>query len=168
MSAKKKTWQQRRIDHLKAAVRDIENRPAGESVNKAIPRIAAKYNGRNLPGRKKVKLAEATLRRIWFDWKKHQSDLVFELHYPAPQNETAVQPWILELFARLACSQGIGISQAYATISEAQPEIPFTLRTLQRHLTAEHRAEIAESIAIRKKMESLDREIKSINERLGL
>jgi hypothetical protein len=163
MAAKKKTWQQRRAEHLKAAIHDIENRPKGESVNKAIPRIAAKYNGRNLPGRKNLELSPATLKRIWFAWKKYRSDAVFDLHYRPPQTETAVQPWVRTLFTGFAAAQGISIPQAYNDLKESCPDLPFSMRTLRRHLSADELKEISGAIALRNKLDRLGREIEAIN-----
>jgi hypothetical protein len=100
--ATKKTWQQRQAEHKKAAVLEILRRPAGESENEAIPRVAAKYNGRNLPKRKHLKLSPATLRRIWYNWKKEPSDAVFDLHFAEAVNQSVIQLWVIHLFTAYA------------------------------------------------------------------
>lgn len=162
MAPKKKTWQQRRTDYFKAAIRDIELRPKGETVNKAIPRIAAKYNGRNLPGRKNLKMRPATLKRIWFEYKKYRSDAVFDLNFRPVQNETAVQPWVRALFTGFAASQGISLPQAYSDLKEDCPDLPFSMRTVQRHLSDSEREQINRAVARRKKLDRLGREIEAI------
>lgn len=162
MGTQKKNWQQRRAEHLKAAVMDVLHRPAGETENKAIPRVAAQRNGRNLPGRKHLKLSAATLRRIWYLWKKDPSDAVFNLHSAGADNQSVIQPWVLHLFTAYAVQRGIGIHQAYRELHAADPGLPFSLRTLQRHLPAADRARIAEAMKLHKNRIKIEQQIKTV------
>lgn len=158
----KKTWLQRQAEHKKAAVLDILHRPAGESENEAIPRIAAKYNGRNLPRRKQLKLSRSTLRRLWYAWKKEPSDSIFDLKFSGAPEKSVAQPWVCFLFTDHAVNHGLGIRQAYRELKAACPDLPFSLSIIQRHLSAADRARIVKAVTLRKKLNDVEKELKTI------
>jgi hypothetical protein len=162
--ATKKTWQQRQAEHKKSAVLDILHRPAGESENKAITRVSAKYNGRTLPGRKQLKLSPSSLRRIWYAWKKNRSDSVFALNFSGAPGKSVAQPWVCFLFADYAVNHGLCIKQAYRELKAARPDLPFSLSIIQRHLSAADRARIAKALTLRKKLNDLELELETITE----
>ncbi len=162
--ATKKTWQQRTAEHRKAAVLDILRRPVGESENAAIPRIAAKYNGRNLPNGKHLKLSGSTLRRLWYAWKKEPSDRVFDLHFSGAAAQSIIQPWVGHLFADYAVSRGLSIPRAYRELKAATPDLPFSLRTVSRHLSARARKRIGKATVLRKKQNDLNKQWKTLTQ----
>lgn len=164
MADKKKTWQQRTAELRKAAVLDILRRPAGESENEAILRVTAKYTGRNLPGRKQLKLSNSTMRRIWYNWKRNPSDAVFDLHFSDSVNQSVLQPWISHLFTDYATHHKLTAAQAYRALKAATPDLPFSLRTVQRHISAADRARIAKALTLRKKINDLEQELKTLTE----
>jgi len=136
------SWQQRTAEHKKAAVLEILHRPASESENVAIPRVAKKYNGRNLPEGKKLRLSKSTLRRLWYSWKADPSDKVFNLHYPEGQR-VSMAPWVIELLESYAMQHGCTIRELQLQLRAADPGFPFSKDSLYRHLPPDTRQRIA-------------------------
>lgn len=160
----KQTWQQKTVEYRRAAVVEILNRPAGESQQAAIRRIARKYNGRNLPAGKHLRLSPNTLRTIWYRWKKDPSDKAFELHYAPPVTLPQFKPWMVRLFVEYAVFHGLSAIQAHKQISASPEGFPFSLRTVSRHLSAADRARIAKAITLRKKIRIATEELKTITQ----
>lgn len=156
MTAKKMTWQQCQAELKRAAIVDLLNRPQDESLSAAARRISKSYNGKRLPQGKRLKLSATSLKRLWYRWKPNPSDEVFDLHY-APAQLSVVQPWICHLFTHFAASSGLTLPQAYERLKAADPTLPFSSRTLRRHLPAGDQMRIAEALKLHRQQVVLDR-----------
>lgn len=159
--AKKISWQQRSAEHKKAAVLEILHRPASESENAAIPRVAKKYNGRNLPEGKKLRLSKSTLKRVWYLWKADPSDKVFNLNYPEVSREP-MAPWLVELLEFYAIESKCSVRDLHRRLKAKDPDLPFSKDGFYRHIPSESRSRISAAAKIWRKAESLYQEWKKL------
>jgi hypothetical protein len=157
----KKTWQQRAAEHRRAAVLEVVSRSKGEPVRRATKRISAKYNGRTLPGKKHLKLAESTLRRLFYKWKNENSEAAFQFHYVTPAVPSVFYPWITRLFVDYAINNGLSVLMAHRELQEAAA-FPFSVKTVYRHLSADDRQRISRAAALRKKIRIATEELETI------
>ncbi len=160
--ATKMTWQQRAIEHRKAAVLEVVNRPEGEPVRRAIKRISAKYNGRTLPGGKHLKLARPTLRSLFYAYKAEASEKAFDFHYATPFSQPSLHPWIIRLFVDYAIHHGFSILHAHRALKVGKDAFPFSVRSVYRHLSATDRQRINRAVALRKKIKNSTQELETI------
>lgn len=158
----KKTWQQRAAEHRRAAVLEVAAAHAkGEPVRRATKRISAKYNGRTLPGKKHLKLAESTLRRLFYKWKNENSEAAFQFHYVTPVVPSVFYPWITRLFVDYAIHNGFSVLMAHRELQETAA-FPFSVKTVYRHLSATDRQRISRATALRKKIRIATEELETI------
>jgi hypothetical protein len=157
----KKTWQERAAEHRKAAVLEVVNRPKGEPIRRATKRISAKYNGRTLPGKKHLKLAESTLRRLFYKWKKDHAETVFAFHYVTPAVPSTVHPWIMRLFVDYAVHNGLLAFTAHKELQQTSA-FPFSVKTVYRHLSTTDRQRISRATALHKKIRIATEELETI------
>ena len=161
MKATKKNWRQRAAEHRKAAVLEIFNRPEGESISKAICRVSKRYNGRPLPGGKRLRLSAATLKRLWYAWKADPSDKIFNINYPERSRES-MPPWLVELIEFYAIESKCTLMSLHRRLVDKDPGFPFGMRRLYRHVPAETRNRIAASARKWRQAEALYRKLEKI------
>jgi hypothetical protein len=157
----KPNWQTRSAEQKKAAVLEVLRRPANESENKAIPRIAKKYNHRKLPDGKILRLSKTTLRRLYYAWKADPSDKVFALNYAKGSREP-MDPWLVELLEFYAIESKCSVSDLSRRLKAKDPSFPFSRDGLFRHLPAESRNRIFTAAKLWRKAESLYQEWKKL------
>ena len=155
--AKKISWQQRAAEHRKAAVLNVDNRPDGESIQKACRRVAAKYNGRCLPGGKRLSMSKHTLCRIYRRWKCDESDAAFDFKYN-PHKPSVIHPWIGHLLAEYAIHHGLNIPQAHQRLASSGHDLPIHNRTMRRHISVADQQRIAKAVKLHRRQRLLDKE----------
>lgn len=157
MASTKPNWQQRSAELKKAAVLEILRRSAMESELSAIKRVARKYNGRNLPGGKNLRLSIPTLRRLWYAWKANPSDSVFDLHYVEGQRKE-MPVWQVKLMEAFAIQHGLSLGELHTHLKALDSDFPYSRDSFYRHLSEETKQRIAKAVKLRKAQEALDLE----------
>ena len=163
MSAPKANWMDRAAEHRKAAVLEVENRPDGETIEKACRRVAAKYNGRSLPGGKHLNMSKDSLKRFYNRWQREESDSVFDFNY-VPNCLSVIRPWIGHLLAEYAIAHGLNTAQAYRRLKTIDPDLPFSDYTMRRHITATDHKRIKKAVQLRKRKKDIDQEINTLTQ----
>lgn len=153
----KKSWMDRAAEHRKAAVMEVVNRPGGESIEKACRRIAAKYNGRCLPGGRHLKLSKDGLKRFYNRWKREESDAVFDFNY-TPNCLSVIRPWVGHLLAEYAVAHALTIPQAHRRLKEVDPDLPFHEHTMRRHISEADQRRIKKAAELRRREAALYKE----------
>ena len=153
----KSSWQQRAAKHKKAAVLEIFHRPANESENAAIPRVAKKYDGRSLPEGKNLLLSKSTLRRLWYAWKADPSDNVFNLHY-SEGPRVSMTPWMIELLESYAMQSGCTVRGLQLKLKALDEDFPLSKDSLYRHLPTDARQRITQAVKLHRRQESVNQD----------
>lgn len=138
-------WQQRRlalIGRAIAEVREVANRES--SLQKAFRSTAAKYSGRALGGGHYLKISTKSLERFWYEARHPGGTSRLALRFGHPGKERIPQ-YARHLCAYMAGTEGLSVPGLYAVLKRVDPDLPFSVHTLRRHVPAAALARIKRS-----------------------